>query len=99
MPETSTCPMPRSNFRTCTNVLSKSGRPNVLFLDAVRIDPDFMLLFETITKYIHLLHKYDDAFNPHFSYYNRAVGPLEAKINMDPVSPPQKENQSFKVFK
>jgi hypothetical protein len=34
-----------------------------------------------------MLREYDSVFNPHFSGYNGAVGPLEATVNMGPYNP------------
>lgn len=40
-----------------------------------------------------LLIKFDDVFNPNFKGYNGTVGPLEAKVNMGPVQPPQRKGR------
>lgn len=63
--------------------------------DAVRADPDSLLPVRTKSRFEELLHRYDNVFNPLFSGYNGAVGPLEAKVNLDPVQHPQRKGQQF----
>jgi hypothetical protein len=66
---------------------------NVLHSDTVIVDPDTFLSEEIRIKFKNMLHKYDSLFNPHFSGYNGAVVPLEAKVNMGPVQPPQRKGR------
>ena len=40
-----------------------------------------------------LNREYGDVFDPHFRGYNGAAGPLQAKVNMGPVQPPQRKGR------
>ena len=40
-----------------------------------------------------MLRKYDSVFNPCFSGYNGASGPLDAKVNIGPIQPPQRKGR------
>lgn len=61
--------------------------------DLVQVDPDNMLCDNQKAAFRNLLIKFDDVFNPNFKGYNGAVGPLEAKVNMGPVQPPQRKGR------
>lgn len=61
--------------------------------DLVQVDPDNMLCDNQKAAFRNLLIKFDDVFNPNFIGYNGAVGPLEAKVNMGPVQPPQRKGR------
>lgn len=79
---------------TCSKLTpTKSGSSSVFNSDAVRVDPDSLLPVRTKSRFEELLHRYDNVFNPLFSSYNGAVGPLEAKVNMGPVQPHQRKGR------
>lgn len=79
---------------TCSKLTpTKSGSSSVFLSDAVRVDPDSLLPVRTKSRFEELLHRYDNVFNPLFSGYYGAVGPLEAKVNMGPVLPPQRKGR------
>lgn len=79
---------------TCLKLTpTRSGSSSVFHSDAVRVDPDSLLPVRTKRRFEELLHRYDNVFNPLFSGYNGAVGPLEAKVNMGPVQPPQRKGR------
>ena len=40
-----------------------------------------------------MLRKYDSVFNPRFKGYNGGSGPLDAKVNMGPIQPPQRKDR------
>ena len=61
--------------------------------DRVRVDPDTLLSEEIRMKFKDMLRKYDSVFNPCFSGYNGASGPLDAKRNMGPIQPPQRKGR------
>jgi hypothetical protein len=61
--------------------------------DHVRVDPGVLLSTGMRDQFKSLLIKYDDVFNPNFKGYNGALGPLEAKMNMGPVQPPQRKGR------
>lgn len=61
--------------------------------DLVQVDPDNMLCDNQKAAFRNLLIKFDDVFNPNFKGYNGAVGTLEAKVNIDPVQPPQRKGR------
>lgn len=90
MLESSTC-----SKRTLKPIPSptKPGSSSVFHSDAVRVDPDFLFSAGTKSRFEELLHRYD-VFNPLFSGYYGAVGPLEAKVNMCPVQPPQRKGSN-----
>lgn len=58
--------------------------------DLVQVDPDNMLFDNQKAGFRNFLIKFDNIFNPNF---NDAVGPLEAKVNMGPVQPPQRKGR------
>ena len=61
--------------------------------EIVRIDPDGLLSNDMKEKFRNLVSSYDSVFDPNFKGYNGAVGPLEAKVNMGPVQPPQRKGR------
>lgn len=63
------------------------------FSENVRIDPDSILTEEMRSRFRHLLHQHDIVFNPNFSGYNGAAGPIKAHVNMGPVQPPQRKGR------
>lgn len=54
---------------------------------------DTLLSEEIRLKFKDMLRKYDSVFNPCFSGYNGASGPLDAKSNMGPIQPPQRKGR------
>lgn len=59
----------------------------------VQVDPDNMLRDNQKAEFRNLFNKFDNVFNPSFKGYNGAVGPLEAKVNMGTVQPPQRKGR------
>ena len=61
------------------------------YSDTVRVDPDTVLSEEIRMKFKDMLRKYDSVFNPCFSGYHGVSGPLDAKVNLGPIQPPQRK--------
>ena len=59
----------------------------------VQIDPGNLLPHETRPRFQSLHKEYDAVFDPHIKGYNRAAGPLNAKVNMGLVEPPQRKGR------
>lgn len=67
--------------------------------DAVRVDPDSLLSVRTKSRFEELLHRYDNVFNPLFSGYNGAVGPLKPKSIWAPYNLPKGKADSHSIQK
>ena len=59
------------------------------YSQGVAVDPDNLLPSDITSKFRYLLVQYDSVFDPAITGYNGAFGPLQAKVNMGPVEPPQ----------
>ena len=59
----------------------------------VALDPDNLLPPVITTKFRNLLAQYDSVFDPAITGYNGAFGPLQAKVDMGPVEPPQRKGR------
>ena len=60
---------------------------------AVRVDPNNLLQRDMQSSFRSLPSDFDSVFNPMIQGYNGAVGPLEARVNMGPVEPPQRKGR------
>lgn len=63
------------------------------YSQGVALDPDNLLPPAITTKFCNLLAQYDSVFDPAITGYNGAFGPLQAKVNMGPVEPPQRKGR------
>ena len=63
------------------------------YSQGVALDPDNLLPPVITTKFRNLLAQYDFVFDPAITCYNGAFGPLQAKVNMGPVEPPQRKGR------
>ena len=57
----------------------------------VSLGPDNLLPCEIRNQFLHSLRQYDPVFKPDLPGYNGAVGPIQARVNMGPVEPPQRK--------
>ena len=62
---------------------------------SVQVDPDRILPEAVRTNFQSLLSEYDSVFDPQFPGYNGSAGPYQAKVNMGPVEPPQRNAPSL----
>ncbi|XP_078384150.1 LOW QUALITY PROTEIN: uncharacterized protein LOC144666624 [Oculina patagonica] len=63
------------------------------YSQGVALDPDNLLPPHITSKFRNLLVQYDTVFDPAITGYNGAFGPLQAKVNMGPVEPPQRKGR------
>ena len=63
------------------------------FSSAVRVDQDNLLQPDMQSSFQSLLSDFDSVFDPTIQGYNGAIGPFEAKVNMDPVEPTQRKHR------
>ena len=63
------------------------------FSSAVTLDPDNLLSTTMRSQFQQTLRKYDNVFKPDIPGYNGAAGPIEARVNMGPVEPPQRKGR------
>lgn len=75
------------------SILIPTPQSSEFHSDTVREDPDTLLSEEIKMKFKDTLRKYDSVFNSCFSGYNGASGPLDAKVNMGPIQPPQRKHR------
>ena len=61
--------------------------------DSITVDPDSRLLPNDVADFNEIHKKFDDVFNPNFTGYNGAYGPIKATVNMGPVLPPQRKGR------
>ena len=59
----------------------------------VALDPDNLLPPDIKSNFRNLLIQYDSVFDPAITGYNGAFGPLQAKVNIGPVEPPQRKGR------
>jgi len=59
----------------------------------MQLDPDNPLPPDITAKFRNLLVQYNSVFAPAITGYNGAFGPLQAKVNMGLVEPPQRKGR------
>jgi len=59
----------------------------------VALDPNNLFPPDITSKFRNLLVQYDSVFDPAITGYNGAFGPLQAKVNMGLVEPPQRKGR------
>ena len=59
----------------------------------ITLDPDHILPSDAVRSFTTLHKHFNNTFNPAFSGYNGAIGPLQAVVNMGPVLPPQRKGR------
>ena len=60
---------------------------------SIGVDPDNWMSSQDITDFTAIHREYDHVFDPKLVRYNGAVGPIQAKVNMGPVLPPQRKGK------
>ena len=69
-------------------------RPSPKDLSAgISFDPDSILSHSSHAKFLTINKEFDQVFNPDFTGYNGAAGPLQGVVNMGPTLPPQREDR------
>eukprot|EP00794_Sanderia_malayensis_P001407 gene1407-1555_t len=85
---------PDTSTTTAPDVISIGPTLNVATAatphsSAIHLDPDKILPPTARASFQELHHDFDTVFDPHFTGYNGAAGPIEAVVNMGPTLPPQ----------
>ena len=57
----------------------------------ISLDPDSILSYSSHAKFLTINREFDQVFNPNFTGYNGAAGPLQGVVNMGPTLPPQRK--------